>query len=341
MPIREDFAIVKARALSDPRLLRAAELYVEKKLAREETALATVIGHVACLGLWTMRETDDGTVTGDGLSTVRAATGTTTRVARVILECLRSEGVDLVTSEGCEVGRVRLRGFVDAYRPVVMDRQRKAKWAQERRASMSTSTSTPADPSTSTDGGRRRLQDNGVDVYVDGMRARAREGAPNARVTGPDRTDSPPPPPDGGAGAPPPSSNGAAHDPANTATEHLRPRDQRRIADERRLEDARQRAIEQQRSEFDAARRTAAPPERQAEHLGSILNQLGIPRTTEPEHTDEHARQIRVAGWLTSKLLDPAPDPRIRNLLDVLARDRDEQWTEEAERLKADLESPA
>lgn len=130
MPGRNDFGILKARALSDPRILRAAELYVERRLAREETAFAAVVGHVTMLGLWASRETDDGAIPGDGAAVVAGATLCGPGTARKIVGVLRSEGVDLITGPD---GALRLRGFAEAYQPLVTRREGNAVRAQRRR----------------------------------------------------------------------------------------------------------------------------------------------------------------------------------------------------------------
>lgn len=127
---REDFAIIKARALHDARILAAADLYVARKIAREPTAHAAVVGHIAMLGLWASRETDDGIVPGDGVAVVAAATLCGRAMARKIVGCLAHPDVDLVTDAGD--GNLRLRGFDDAYAPLIRKRQsarqRAAKW---------------------------------------------------------------------------------------------------------------------------------------------------------------------------------------------------------------------
>lgn len=311
---REDYAIVRARAISDPRLLRAAELYVETKLAREETALAAVLGHVACLGLWASRETSDGILPGDGVSMVRAATASTTSVARRIVTCLRAEDVDLITSEGCENNQLRLRGFVEAYRPLIEERLRKARWAQEKRERGQPNgerVDVHVD-ATSTSSGRPRSVD------VDPRACSASRVAPDARVTGPDRTESPQPPAERGADA---SHSG------NGNPERRRPREERRLAEEQRLEEARQADIERRRRESADAAANAASPDDQASHVADVLAQIrpGAPSVRRGD---------------TAAVHEPSPEERarraregpLRQRLQVLALDGDETARELATR---------
>lgn len=132
---RQEFSKIQARALTDPRVLRAADLYVERRIAREETAHATVIGHIGMLGLLAMRATDDGRIPGDGVGFVRAATMTSPKLAAIIASILKQDDVDLLTRD--ERG-LRLRGFVEAYQPVIERREAdaaRARTSRERKAS--------------------------------------------------------------------------------------------------------------------------------------------------------------------------------------------------------------
>lgn len=117
---RNDFGILKARALGDARVLRAAELYTRSRLAKDEVSLGAVLGHVVCLGLWTSRETDDGRLPGDGVAVLRAALIVSTPTAKRILEILTAPDVDLITQD--EQG-LRLRGFNEAYLPLLQKRE--------------------------------------------------------------------------------------------------------------------------------------------------------------------------------------------------------------------------
>jgi len=185
MPGREDFGILKARALADPRVLRASELYIEKKLARAETAHAAVLGHLTCLGLWASRETNSGSIPGDGVAVVSAATLSGPTVARVIVGILRAKDVDLITGDD---GDLRLRGFVDAYRPLIAKREGNArrtdKWRREK---------------ASRDGDGDASRDGHGDGSRDGCGDGSSAGQPDR--TGPDRTPLPPGGGNGGGGS--------------------------------------------------------------------------------------------------------------------------------------------
>jgi len=131
MPGREDFAIIRARLMADDRACAAADLYVEDGLAVELTALSTVVGHIAQLGLWAVRETDDGVLPGSGVGIVAAATATPRSAAKRIIDALMSAGLlrDVArTSDG--QGGIYLVGFQDCYEAII----RKRKVDAERKA---------------------------------------------------------------------------------------------------------------------------------------------------------------------------------------------------------------
>ena len=206
MPGRRDYSIVWARAITDARVLRAAELYQEHRLARAETAHAAVLGHLAVMGLWCSRETDDGSLPGDGIAAIRAATMSSPTVAKKILEILSAPDVDLLTREplgGGEPGpSLRLRGVQEAYYPLLAKREgnraRAAKWRE------------------------------GKKVTRDVTRTDSVMSRPQCGTTGPDRTgeERNPPSPlhDGGSASSHPNGNGTAHPPP-TATRLLTPAD--------------------------------------------------------------------------------------------------------------------
>lgn len=119
IPGREDFAIIRARLLADPRAMTAADAYVDAGIAVEDTATATVVGHIASLGLWTSRETDDGILPGDGIAAFRVAATCTRRVADLALTCLLQAKL---------LRRIRgglyLVGFSECYAPIIRRRAR-------------------------------------------------------------------------------------------------------------------------------------------------------------------------------------------------------------------------
>jgi len=128
MPGRDDFAIIRARLLADDRAHRAAELYVEAGIAVAATALATVVGHVAEIGLWASRETDDGVLPGDGVTAVAVATMSARTVAQTAVTALMQ--CDLLRAQD---GGVYVAGFADCYWPMIQKRRSDAeRKAQER-----------------------------------------------------------------------------------------------------------------------------------------------------------------------------------------------------------------
>src|SRR3990167_8100101 len=108
MPGRNDYGMLPAKALTDPRVLRAAELYVQHRIAREATAVLAVGATMGYLGLWASRESDNGIVPGDGVAAVRAATLCSPSTARQITRILREPDVDLLT---VTIDGLRVRGF--------------------------------------------------------------------------------------------------------------------------------------------------------------------------------------------------------------------------------------
>lgn len=321
---RGDFVVLLGRIWSDPRIVRAGELYVASKLAREETATATVVGHIAAIAQFALRETDDGVLPGDGVTAVRIATASSTSVARRVIAALMSPGVDLLTPVDRQPDVIRLRGFVDAYAPLLKSRARKAAWATAQRAR---------------EAGRVDVHE---DVHVDApvdvpgdvpatLRAGARYAGALARgpdPTGPDPTDIPPTPPQGGASAAPSptSSNGNG--------QHLRPREQRRLAEERRVADAKQRAVDERLAENDQVRRAAATPESAAQHIGDILDRIGHPRPG-ASADDETAALVARANTLR---LNGNEDARLVALLAEAPRGSD--FAPRLAALLAEIESP-
>jgi hypothetical protein len=134
MPGRRDYSIIWARAITDARILRAAELYAEARIAKEDTAHAAVLGHVAMLGLWCSRETDDGSLPGNGIAAVRAATMSTPRIARAILDVMTHPEVDLITRGPEPEPSLRLRGVREAYEPLFKKREGNRSRAQKARS---------------------------------------------------------------------------------------------------------------------------------------------------------------------------------------------------------------
>lgn len=196
MPGREDFAIIRARLLSDPRAHQAATLYIERGIALEATALAAVVGHVAMLGLFASRETDDGVLPGDATIVLRMSAGCPSDVARTSADILRTVGMTRPADTDHGPGTY-LCGFSDCYQPIV--EKRRADAQRKLQARLTASTGRPKDIRGTSTGRPRDVR---------------------AYRTGPDRKD-PPPPPKGGEIAP-----SAPEQPA----QQPRPRDRQRLA---------------------------------------------------------------------------------------------------------------
>jgi hypothetical protein len=118
MPGREDFAIIRARLVADERAHKAAAEYVACGLAVEATSLSTVVGHIAQLSLWAMRETNSGILPGDGVSTIGVATLSPRSVAQEVAKCLISAGLLRAKGTGLYIA-----GFRDCYSSIVAKRK--------------------------------------------------------------------------------------------------------------------------------------------------------------------------------------------------------------------------
>lgn len=118
---RGDFGVIKSRALTDQRFRDLArELRKDTRLL-EALAQVTARGLVAHLGLWAMRETDDGILPGDGVLPLSAAAGVGEADAERAVALLRAAGVELLRPAE---GGLYLTGFLEAYEPVLRERFR-------------------------------------------------------------------------------------------------------------------------------------------------------------------------------------------------------------------------
>lgn len=129
MPGRNDFAIIRARLLADDRAHKAADLYVKAGIAAAPTALAAVVGHIAELGLWASRETDDGILPDDGIGVVSVATMSPRDVARVIVRSLTRANLLRPVESG-----VYVCGFAECYSVLFNKRNRDRANAAKARA---------------------------------------------------------------------------------------------------------------------------------------------------------------------------------------------------------------
>lgn len=183
MPGRDDFAIIRARLLADPRARSAARAYVALGLAVKETSLGTIVGHVACLGVWASRETDDGVLPGDGVAAFIAATYVQDEAAERCVAALVESGL-LRPSEG----GYYVTGFLDCYRAILAKREAdRARIAKKRAARK-------GDDEMADDG---VLEAESEDVAAMSQRRRNGVAATSQRCrdvpyrTGPDREESP------------------------------------------------------------------------------------------------------------------------------------------------------
>jgi hypothetical protein len=128
MPGRDDFAIIRARLFADDRAHQAATLYVESGIALEATALAAVVGHIAEIGVWASRETDDGVLPGDGIGVVSVATMSPRSVAVIVVRVLTQCALMRVHGQGLYVC-----GFADCYSAIYKKRERDREYASQAR----------------------------------------------------------------------------------------------------------------------------------------------------------------------------------------------------------------
>lgn len=111
---RNDYGVLHSDFLSDARVHRAAELYVERLGVPEALSLAAVVGHHGMLGLWAMRETDDGVLPGDGVAALQVATLMPRSVCRQVVEVLEAAELLVRRDAGLELAR-----FVQDYASVL------------------------------------------------------------------------------------------------------------------------------------------------------------------------------------------------------------------------------
>ncbi len=121
MPIRDDFGIIRARLLTDPRTHEAADLYVKAGLALPATALAAVVGHVVQLSIFAIRDADDGLLRGDGIPALCAALFCDRTTAAGFRCALSTAGLLRETQEGTYIV-----GFSDTYKGLLERRRRDA-----------------------------------------------------------------------------------------------------------------------------------------------------------------------------------------------------------------------
>jgi hypothetical protein len=130
MPGRNDFAIIRARLFADERTHAAARLYVAAGLAAEPTAVAAVVGHIAALGVWAIRETDDGVLPGTGSIPLAGTAFLSMGDASKAVTALADAGF---LKSGTSCGSVYLAGFRDAYGSLMRERETARKRAAARR----------------------------------------------------------------------------------------------------------------------------------------------------------------------------------------------------------------
>lgn len=128
MPGRKDFGILRSSFYADDRAQDAAEKYAALGFASSDFAFAAVAGHVVQLGLWAMRETDDGVLPGDGVAAFHDATRMPRTACRDAIAALTESGLLRPVDDG-----LYLVGFVECYEPIVGRRIEQAKRKREQR----------------------------------------------------------------------------------------------------------------------------------------------------------------------------------------------------------------
>lgn len=284
---RKDFSIIYASAVTDGRVLRAADLYVERGVAKEETALMVVLGHIACIALWASRETIDGVIPGDGIAVVRAATICSRKIATVIADVLTSPEVDLLTRDGNPANPLRQRGFKDAYNPIIERRKKDSDKKEQRRRK------------DSGDGDQVPRDVPGDIPPTGGGTSLPMSGRTGPNRTEPDRTESPPEGPTAGGSSASPSDD-TAPDTASDQGPAPKPlhRDDAAVLDAilRRCRNGNFGTLEQRAraSKLAEARRTGTLDPDDARRL---IDEL---QNSTPEMTAD-ANRIRATGTMTDR----------------------------------------
>lgn len=184
MPGRRDWGALTSQALTDRRFRILAQRLREDPALLAELALVTARGLAPHLGLWAVRETDDGILPDDGVEAIQYATGLPTNTAEKVVQLLQEPAVGLLRPVA---GGLYLAGFLDTYEPLVRARaQAKARVAKARGKG-------PPDPQQplpgmGEDGHADGMDDNGTGVAEDGYANRSRNNVPvtGAEVTGTD-----------------------------------------------------------------------------------------------------------------------------------------------------------
>lgn len=136
MPGRRDYGSLANKALTDQRFKAVATLLRKDPKLLAALAVVTARGIMPHLGLWALRETDDGVLPGDGVEAVRFALGIDEADAEKVVKALRHPLSRLM--KGAK-GGLYLAGFRDLYGPVVKardknrERVRKYREEQEKR----------------------------------------------------------------------------------------------------------------------------------------------------------------------------------------------------------------
>ena len=191
MPGREDYAKISSNLLSDDRAHDAAELYVKHGIATEETALAAVVGHVAMLGLWALRETDNGVLPGDGMRALRFAIPAPNSVLKVIRDALKES--KLLRNAGRN--GLYVVGFRSTYESVITRRKKDRRRKRDQRKKADSGSKRPQDspqdiPPTSAGQSTGRPEDVQAQSSVAESReeerseAESREARPSDELTG-------------------------------------------------------------------------------------------------------------------------------------------------------------
>lgn len=123
---RNDFGILRSSFLTDHRAHRTATLFAERGLATPDHSFAAVCGYVVMLGLWAMKETDDGVLPGDGIRATLMASAVPVEAARQVVQAFLDGGLLRPTPDA----GLYLVGWRDCYDPI---RERRAANAEANR----------------------------------------------------------------------------------------------------------------------------------------------------------------------------------------------------------------
>lgn len=133
---RNDYGVLRSSLLSDDRAEKAADAMAAAGLTSKDLALSATVGVIVELGLWAMRETDDGVLPGDGIGAMRHATLMPRDACIQVIAILRAEKLLREVEGG-----LYLVGFRECYASILRRRETNRECAAETRSKASASRS--------------------------------------------------------------------------------------------------------------------------------------------------------------------------------------------------------